>query len=134
MANLLTVRTALQQTLSGIADFPVFHYVADSAPPPCAWIEPDGIDYLQTMKSPDANYPLVVTILTGRVNEAGAQDTLDRYLSPDGALSVPLIIEQNPTLGEVVDYCVPVAMNRYGIFTMGGVDYIGAQIQIEVRL
>lgn len=134
MANLLDARHALQQVLSGLPDFPVFHYVADAAPPPCAWIEPDTIDYLVTMGSDKADYPLVVTVLTGRVNEAAAQDNLDRYLSPDGEQSIPLIVEQNTTLGGVVDYCVPTVMDNYGVFTFGGVEYIGAQISFEVTL
>jgi hypothetical protein len=134
MAALLEIRTGLQAVLSGLSGFPVFHYVADSAPPPCAWIEPEAIDYLQVMRTADAEYQLTVTVLTGRVNEAAAQDQLDRFLSPDGADSIPLIVEQNPTLGGVVDYCVAVASDRYGTFTMGGVEYIGGQITFEVRL
>jgi hypothetical protein len=134
VAHLLEIRAALQNTLSGLQDFPVFHYVADSAPPPCAWIEPENIDYLQVMASDSGEYEMVVTVLTGRVNEAQAQDQLDRYLSPDGPDSIPLIVDRDPTLGGVVDYCVAVSMDRYGTFQVGGVEYIGAQIVFEVRL
>lgn len=134
MSSLNVARLAVQQVLQGIPDFPVFHYVSDSAPPPCGWIEPDTIDYLQTMKSSSAEYRLIVTIVTGRVNEAAAQDDLDKFIAPDGAQSVPGIIQADPTLGAAVDYCVPVAMSRYGTFTMGQIEYIGAQITLEVRL
>lgn len=134
MSKLTDARQALQQTLSLIPDFPVFAYVSDSAPPPCAWIEPDDIDYLQVMGSDVAEYQLVVTVLTGRTSEQAAQETLDDFVGTDGAKSIPAIIESDPTLNDAVQYAVPVSMERYGVFTMAGVEYIGAQVMVEVRI
>ena len=102
-------------------------------PPVAAVLPPQGlyINYKVALDTAVWDPMIRVVILVSRASERIAMPQLESYLTPYGAMSVPAAILKDPTLGGVVDYCVPVESSFLGDMTWAGVDYFGAQIILE---
>lgn len=59
-------------------------------------------------------------------------DHLDEVLDADETTSIPAAINQDPTLGGVVDSCRVEQIGGYGEREWGGVQYLGANARLEV--
>lgn len=79
-----------------------------------------------------ADVTLTVRIYTSVSNPAGSQDKLDDYLAPAGALSLRAAIDADPTLGGTVSWCAPTLAEAEGLVDFKGVDYISADLVVEV--
>lgn len=63
---------------------------------------------------------------------ARAQDALDPYLATSGASSIRAAIEGDRTLGGVVSWVHLQPATDYGGFEVGGIEYLGARMVLEV--
>lgn len=137
MGQLATIRTALSEAINNnVADVVASTYIPDAVNVPCVIVEPGSpaIDYLQAMNSTNADWEIDLLILASRANVVAGQEIIDELASPDGARSIPALLDTDPTLNGTVGYAVAAAMRDYGRFTIGGVEYIGCRIEIQVNV
>jgi len=69
-------------------------------------------------------------LLPSRADDGGAEQALDKYLF-DRIRTIIDAINTDPTLSDSVDSCRVVGWNEPATFTVAGIDYIGAEINIE---
>ena len=145
MGQMSTVRQALADTLNNAPSLSnpgatpsviAYTLIPDSVNVPCVIVEPGStpIDYQTAMRSSNADWTMDLLILASRSNETAGQEIIDELASPDGTRSIPAILQADPTLGGQVSYAVPVQMRDYGRFPVGGVEYLGCRIEVEVNL
>lgn len=75
-----------------------------------------------------------VWVLVGtEPGEARAQEHINLYLSASGRQSLKEALEEDPTLGDTVDYARVTGGGNYGFVTVeGGVRLLGASVRLEV--
>lgn len=61
-----------------------------------------------------------------------AQTMLNPYISPSGTRSVKAAIEEDVSLGGIVDSCRLTGGGAYGKVTIGSVDLLGTSMRLEV--
>lgn len=106
--------------------------LADQINPPVALIGADEpfIDYDLVMARGADILHFKVLVLVGRVSERTAQDQLDYFLSTDHLKSA---LESSwPSTNPAVDYAEVKTVRGYGGYTIGDVEYLGMELQVEV--
>lgn len=135
IAGIAEIRDALVERLGSIPEFDARSFWPDSINVPGAWVEPDRpfVDYEQVFDSDHAEWKLVLTIVTSRIDEDSAQKELDGWLSPRGPF-ISKLREKNvgDTLDQLVSYVQVLTGSRYGAYRVGDADYLGAQVFICV--
>ena len=113
---------------------------------PAVMIYPDDIGgetYYRTMKGGTFELPLVVEIVASSADVAGWQRWLNDVISPDGELSIPKVVLDNPTLGTAPDEntgnanarcsATVTGVSGYGIAAgLDGKRVLGARIGVTV--
>lgn len=61
-----------------------------------------------------------------------AQESIDGYLATTGPQSLAGALEQDPTLGGVVAYAVPISATGYGSIDYDGITYLGCTVMVQV--
>ena len=87
----------------------VYDFVPESPSVPCIIVYPETVPYDRTQPG-----VYIIWCLAGTVEAQGAQATLMQWLSDDDGSIVALIDEDN-TLGGVVDSVLPVEVRNWGI-------------------
>ena len=102
-------------------------------PPVAVVLPPQGlyINYKVALNAGVWDPMARIVILVSRASERLAIPLLESYLQPYGSSSIPAAILKDPTLGGVVDWCVPAQASLLGSVTWAGVDYFGAEIICE---
>lgn len=133
MATISSIRDALQLALDAIDGLRAVDVVTDSVSPPVAIVGfPDRVEYDVTMRRGSDRYIIPIRLYVGRASERSAQNRLDAYLAASGAYSVKAAIEDDPTLGGACQTCRVTEASGYGIYEVGGVNYLGTQYMVEV--
>lgn len=139
-ATLSDIRVALAtQVAAQIPGLRATEEVPAAINPPCAVIGPNTgtfAEYEVTMGPDQAvvNWTLRVYLILSYVNVVTAQQQLDAYLSPVGDQSVMQAVNADPTLGGVADFAVVARAQRYGLVNYNGVDYLGAEVLVDVSV
>jgi len=136
--NLLTsLRVALAERIAPIFDFDVTPEVPDQVNPPCAWIDVDRskpADYTLAFGGRWAAWKFKVTVLASPTIIESAQDAIDQYLDPRGALITALHDDLDDALQTLANGNVQVLnAAAYSGYPMGDVTYMGAQLIVQVR-
>lgn len=76
---------------------------------------------------------LKLLLLTSRANVEAGQRALDLYLKTSGPTSIKEALENDRTLGGLADRIRVDRVENYGFFTVAGVDYLGAELFVDVR-
>lgn len=83
-----------------------------------------------------AEFNLVVAVFVSRAPSLErAQDAVDQYLGLEpgaGQESIPLAIDQDPTLGGVVEFAEPIQVLAYGDVEIAGQVYFQGRISVNV--
>ena len=135
MSTLGAARSALSTYLTEVAGLHCYGTVPGAIVTPAAIIAPNPAelaDYEQAQSSDLVLWYLRVVLLAGMVNLETAQNTMDDLLSTDSATSVPAAIRADPTLGGQVEYTELKTAQRYGSTTWNGIDYLGAELTVEI--
>lgn len=90
-----------------------------------------GIDWEETELGGGRTSTVSVYVVVPRKNTAFIDD-LDEVTDPDETTSVPAAINADPTLGDVVDYCVVKSSGDYRDIEIGGQSHYGATVTCEV--
>ncbi len=109
--------------------------VSDSIPdqfnPPNAIVSLNSVNYDQTFQRGMSEYNFVISVITGRVAERRAQETLDTYISP-GTATIKAAVESDKTLGGAAFDVRVSEMTNIGAVSLGEVIYLGADFNVQV--
>lgn len=135
MADLLAVCEDLKAAAATVPRLHAHAVVADQVVLPAVVFSPASpfAQYRTRMgRSTVAEWQLLATVVVGRMNEAAAHTLLYGFLSPGSPL-IDAINAVGPATGAVVVQTATVTAGlRYGRFSFGEADYLGAQLAIEV--
>lgn len=132
--DLAAIRKNMATAVSGIAGLQALPSLVGAIVAP-TWIsgEPQEIRYHQTFSTGGLNEILLVgRIYASRADDLAGQQRLDGFLSPTGATSIPAAIEADLTLAGACRTLVVERAHSYGMWTVGGVDYYGAHLDIRI--
>ncbi|GAA1766162.1 hypothetical protein [Streptomonospora arabica] len=147
MASVSAVRQVLAARLATIDGLRVNEYVAGSITPPAAAILPGlgsetstgrpAIEYDKAFGRGAHKMHFLVKVAVSTAHNEASQAELDAYLDSDGAKSLKEAIEADMDALElddehVADYANVPGVVHYGIIQWGNVDYLGADVHVEV--
>jgi hypothetical protein len=132
MPTVSEIRTALKTRLASNPKFQVYATVPGQINPPAGVIRRRSGPRPSTLGATNHDYTFTVTVLTSLADDKSAQLKLDEFLSGDGAASVMEAIDEDPTLNGVVDYAQVSDIEEDRVVEVAGVNYIGADVVIEV--
>lgn len=124
MSALDTIRDALKTSLATVTGMQAHARVPGQITPPAAVVAPEGIEYDADFEH-GATYRLPVQLLVQVGEWDSAQKQLDGFAAHDGTAVVAI----NATSS--IEARV-VSMDSYGLIQFAGVDYLGAQLIVEV--
>ena len=132
MTTITDIRTGLANNLASISGLRVSPTVPDAPNPPIAIVMPESISFDTSFARGVDTYQFRVMLIVGRVDERTAQNRLDGYCNPSGALSVKAAIEKDKTLGgKVFDLRVQ-EMRNYQATLIGDITYLTADFVVQV--
>jgi hypothetical protein len=138
-ASLAQVRQAIKDRLGLVEGInTVYGYHTNNPDPPCAIVGwPDQVLTGRRLGDSTAWEGAVpVQILVSTADPRGADDRLGRFCDPTGPHSIVAAIDDDNTLGGVLDgYAVVVRFSDFGIarFAEGGIDYLSLIATIDVE-
>lgn len=109
--------------------------VVGQVDPPAMVLELDDLDWDLNMGSGADGWTVAALALVSYQDMAGAQRALWRFLSrksTSGVVRLKTALEANQDLGGLVSYAVLTKVRNIGVITYNGVDYLGAELIIEV--
>jgi len=137
-ATLTQIRSALaNQIATQITGLRASEEVPAAINPPMAVVGPNAgtfAEYEVTMGPNQAvvNWSIRVYLILSYGNVVSSQKKLDAYLSPTGSQSLVQAVNHDPSLGGVADFAVVARAQRYGLVSYNGVDYLGAEVMVDV--
>lgn len=131
--NIADVRAALKESLASIPELEISS-LRDNVNPPCAIVYPDSPCLFDVTFDGEQRPRFCVLILVPYVDTDDAQEQMDIYLSDEGESSVKAAIEEDSTLGGVVDDLHVTELRSYGVISMfdGGTRYLSGELVVEV--
>jgi len=140
--DLNVIADALRDRFQGVAMFKVdgvdvpltaFSEVEGQAPAPAMIISLDDIDWDLTFQRGSDAFTFLVAVLLQSANSPGGQRILRTALSTGGVgTKIKDILEQDKTLGGLVSYADMTGTRRIGVIQYSGIEYIGAELVVEV--
>ena len=88
MTSITELRTGIATNLSSITGLRNSATIPDDPKPPIAVVQPNSIQFDTSFGRGLDTYEFTVTVIVGRVDDRTAQNTLDGFCNPSGALSV----------------------------------------------
>lgn len=150
MADVSAVRAALAAQIQNLTGLPCTNYMPDQVNPPQAAILPSspyakyGITlggHLAALGRPVpvvTELNLVVAVFVSRAGSVErAQQQVDQYLGfepSSGVVSIPMALDEDPTLGGVAEFCEPVNVISYGDIEIAGQTYFQGRIVVAVSV
>ena len=126
-----TVRDNLKTQLSSISGLRIYDTVPDSINVPAAVVGMLDMDFDATMNRGYDRATLDIILITGRMSERSAQNTLDTYLSGSGNSSIKTVVEANKTLSGAVQ-TLRVTAATSGSIQVSGIDYLAYRFRVEL--
>ena len=127
--NLSDVRSAITTQLQTIPRFRCYDTFPGQISPPAAVLALGPGRYEEDFDGA-ITVQWTAIVLLSRADDSKAQQALDRYLST-GFGTIVEAINGDSTLSGTVDSCRLTGWNEPATFTVAGIDYIGAEINIE---
>lgn len=140
MADLTEIRTALAAQIAEYTGLRAEAQVKDQVSPPMALVMPSNpvITYGDTLSGggeTEVTINLAVLLLLSDAPPTEkVQRALDAYLGIGAGESVSIAgaISEDPSLGGVVQWCIPVSVTQYSRVEYGAVNYFGATIICQI--
>jgi hypothetical protein len=140
--DLNEIADALESRFSGVAMFKVdgvdvplnvVSEVEGQVVPPAMVIIFDDLDWDLTFARGSDAFTFVISVLLRSADSGGGQRILRTALSTGGVgTKIKDILEQDTTLGGLVSHAVMTGTRRIGVIQYSGLEYIGADIVIEM--
>lgn len=133
MPTVTQIRQGLADAIRTVPALRSYPLVPDSFVTPAAMVfGPERIRYDSTMARGSDEYRFPVRLYVGRVDEKGAQEKLDAYVSGEGGQSIKGAIEADPSLGGVVDFARVEEARNYGPYQSGSANYLGVEFAVFI--
>jgi len=126
-----TVRDNMKTQLSSISGLRIYDTVPDSINVPAAVVGMLDFNFDTSMNRGFDTATLDLILITGRMSERSAQNSLDGYLSGSGSGSIKTVLENNKTLSGACQ-TLRVTTATSGSLQVGGIDYLAYRFRIEV--
>ena len=91
-------------------------------------------DYSPVMGQDCMDLTLVVNVFVQWGDDDAAWDQLQPFVDRTGSFSLFAAVIADPTLGGVVDSALPMNPTNFGPYTYGAVQYLGAEMTVEVLM
>lgn len=128
--NLANVRAGLSSALENVNNLRVYEWVPSAVQPPAAVVSLGAGDYDQDFND-GVRCTFTAIIMLTRADDKHGQERLDEFLS-QGNDSIFHVIDTDSTLGGSCDSARVTGWTEPGTFTIGGIDYLGVEVSIEV--
>jgi hypothetical protein len=129
-----TLRAILEAVGARLATIPglrVFTHVPDVLAPPAAIVQlPRSVQFDLTAGRGADTYNLGVLVVVGKVSDRASTANLAQYLDAEGPTSIKEALDGD--LGGVVDSARVESYENVGSYPFAGVEYLGAEFQLEV--
>lgn len=128
MTHITAVREALAATIT-TAGLPTHPTWPGTITPPCAVIMRDTTTHGQTIGPPTdraATHRLTIHVYVATTTQHTATSALDAALD-----TLTAALDADPTLGDAVDYAIPLTTSAETLTTIGAVDYLTARVSVE---
>lgn len=133
MASLYEIRAALKRRLSTVTGLRVHAIIPDSIHPPAAFVcMPERVEFDLTFQRGCDHWSIPLRIAVSRATDRGAQAALDAYLAGAGASSLKAALEGSTDGADFIDTLRVREMRAYGVFEVGGVPYLGAELLLDI--
>jgi len=150
VADISAARTALANQIQSLTGLPCTPRMPDQINPPQAALLPSqpyakyGITLGGHLASLGRPVPVVTELnmaVCVFVSRAGsverAQQQVDQYLGfepSSGVVSIPMAIDEDPTLGGVVEFCEPLTVQAYGDIEIAGQTYFQGRLLVALSV
>lgn len=131
MATVRDIREGIDDRLATISGLRHSAVVPSTLNPPHAFVKRSATTFGVSMDGED-DVTFAITIAVDWTNPRTAQQALDEYLAGTGVKSIKAAIDEDSTLGGVVDYAHVTTAEEDRIFTFGGTEYLAADLVVEV--
>jgi hypothetical protein len=126
-----TVRDNLKTQLATITGLRCYDTIPDSINVPAAVVGMLDFEFDTTMHRGFDTASLDIILITGRMSERSAQNSLDTYLSGSGASSIKAVLESNRTLSGACQ-TLRVTNATSGSLQVGSIDYLAYRFRVTV--
>lgn len=146
MTSPAAVRSALAAQITAQTGLPCAEYMPDQINPPQAAILP-GSPYAKYGVVLEGGGPpstdvtemnLVLAVFVSRASSLErAQQAADQYVANEptaSVTSIPEALDYDPTLGGIVEWCIPQLVQAYGDIEIAGQTYFQARITVYVSV
>lgn len=128
--NLASVRAGISDTLQNVNNLRIYEWIPSTIQPPAAVVSLGTGQY-----DADFNEGMIVNygvlVMLTRADDQLGQQRLDDFLG-QGTDSVYHVVDANPTLNGSCDSARVTSWNNPGTFSIGGIEYLGVEVNIEV--
>lgn len=134
MTGVSAVRDALASRLGTITGLNVYSTFPAVPQAPCVIVQPTTGDYDLSLANggETMNFDLVLLAIQIASPFDVAQDAIDPYLDRSGSTSLRATINADVSLGGTVHTCRVKGWQNYGTINLGGSEYLGAKLAVEV--
>lgn len=132
MTTISQLRSGIARNLGAITGLRNSATIPDDPKPPIAVVQPNGIQFDTAFGRGLDTYEFIVTVIVGRVDDRTAQNTLDGYCNPSGALSVKTAIERDKTLAGQAQSLRVTEMRNYTSIQVSENTYLAAEFIVTV--
>jgi hypothetical protein len=130
MATVQQIREAIKVRLDTIVGLRAHAGMPANVNAPAAVVSRRSTAFDTSTDSDDLTF--AVTVMVEHPEDPSSQVKLDAYLAGEGASSIRLAIDGDPTLGGVVDFATAVSVGRDRIVEWAGIKYLAADVVVEV--
>lgn len=128
--NLVDVRAGITNALQNIENLRIYEWVPSQVSPPAAVVSLGTGQYDADLDNGMiVNYGVLVMLT--RADDQKGQARLDEFLG-QGTNSIFNVIDSDPTLTDSCDSCRVTSWDNPGTFTIGGIEYLGVEVNLEV--
>jgi len=128
--NLASVRAGISDTIQNVNNLRIYEWIPSTIQPPAAVVSLGTGQY-----DADFNEGMVVNygvlVMLTRADDQLGQQRLDDLVG-QGSDSVYYVVDANPTLNGSCDSARVTSWNNPGTFSIGGIEYLGVEVNIEV--
>jgi hypothetical protein len=128
--NLSEVRAGITHAIGNMNNIRIYEWIPSSVQPPAAVVSLGTGNYDADFNEGMLVQYSVLVMLT-RADDQLGQQRLDDFLG-QGNDSIFHAIDLDPTLSDSCDSCRVTGWNNPGTFTIGGIEYLGVEVNLEV--
>lgn len=132
-ATVSEAAAALKVALLAVPQLRVADFIPDNPSAPIAIVGISNVTYHRAFAGGDAVHEFIVTVMVGRESERSAQTRLDGFLSWDGPQSIRAAIEEDPTLGNVVETVLVEKGGNVNLVTIGDSTFLTVEFTVMVH-